>query len=354
MPGGRLVVTPQPEQPGCDYLLSAFALLDNDGGNNDSRGGAYPGGYLSGGGGDVDTTWRTVASASPVKRITTGGGTDIPKKPKKKQSGTGVGSGSGLGSRRGVGLEVGDKVEVNYEGMGAYYPGVITSCSNNDDNGGVGVCYDIRYDDGDTESNVPFDMIKRLVLDHHQRPSQQQQEDEEGGADDENDNANDNDNQAAINISALSQPSTPQHNPNFNFNFNPSSSRGFSPTSGANPTQPMRLRDEDGRLILVPGVHKLTVVFKPDDERWVSSTWNPPLSPPHNGYRRTFFSHPFIKLTPSNTLSFPLLFPFFHPSPPTPPHSSPHLSPKVSCEVFFCAPHRGEGSNKDPMGPTLR
>ena len=257
MPGGRLVVTPQPEQPGCDYLLSAFTLLDNDGGD------------------DVDTTWRTwrtVASASPVKRITTGGGTDIPKKSKKKQSGSGSGPGSGLGlgSRRGVGLEVGDKVEVNYEGMGAYYPGVITSCSNNDDNGG-GVCYDIRYDDGDTESNVPFDMIKRLVPDNHQQPSQQQQQEEEGeGSDDENDNANDNDNQAAINISALSHPSTPQRNSNFN--FNPSSSRGFSPTSGANPTQPMRLRDEDGRVILVPGLHKLTVVFKPDDERWVSST----------------------------------------------------------------------------------
>ena len=55
-------------------------------------------------------------------------------------------------------FEVDERVEANYMGTGAYYSGRIVECLNDN-------LYNILFDDGDRESNVPASRIRRLTID---------------------------------------------------------------------------------------------------------------------------------------------------------------------------------------------
>ena len=316
MPGGRLVVTPQAEQPGCDYILSAFTLSTGDN-DTDTRGGHSTGGGGGGGGVDPTPTWRTVASGTPLQQTPTGGGTaGASTRTTKKKPGRGLGPGSGLGLelggskpgvKRGLWFEVGEKVEVNYEGMGAYFPGVISSCSQDnaagggEGGGGEGALYNILYNDGDTETDVPAAMIKRtdshsqtpdnptMQQQQHQQQQEEEEKEEDGGPDEGSDNEDQDHDQAAVDISALSHQSHPSPGlspgltPGISRGLNPGLSPGITPGRGRGHDPSMRLNDDDGRIVLVPGVHRLTVVFKPDDDRWPH---------PHSPDTRPLTRHP--------------------------------------------------------------
>jgi hypothetical protein len=57
---------------------------------------------------------------------------------------------------RGAILDVGDYVECNYRGRGKWFPGRIKRVRQNGS-------YDINYDDGESESAVPFDHVRTFV-----------------------------------------------------------------------------------------------------------------------------------------------------------------------------------------------
>jgi Ca2+-binding EF-hand superfamily protein len=88
------------------------------------------------------------------KQLATGDGRDAEAKKEEKETGA---------NRPSAGIFAeGDKVEADYKGKGKYYPGKISNVLLS------GTCYDIAYDDGESERGVEPDKIRPLA---NQKPS---------------------------------------------------------------------------------------------------------------------------------------------------------------------------------------